>query len=143
MSADRYLTGNFAPVTEEVTVTSLRVTGRIPPELNGRYLRNGPNPLAVADAQRHHWFMGHGMVHGVCLAHGRAQWYRNRWIRSAELVEALGEDMAGRSLAAHIKEAGFEPEPVGALPMGTGQAFAPKAILKPRSSYRMLSKNRV
>jgi carotenoid cleavage dioxygenase-like enzyme len=100
MSADRYLTGNFAPVTEEVTVTSLRVTGKIPPELNGRYLRNGPNPLAVADAQRHHWFMGHGMVHGVCLAHGRAQWYRNRWVRSAELVEALGEDMAGRSLAA-------------------------------------------
>jgi carotenoid cleavage dioxygenase-like enzyme len=99
MSADRYLTGNFAPVAEEVTTTSLRVTGNIPPELNGRYLRNGPNPLAVEDAQRHHWFMGHGMVHGVCLAHGRAQWYRNRWVRSAELVEALGEDMAGRTLA--------------------------------------------
>jgi carotenoid cleavage dioxygenase-like enzyme len=35
--------GLFAPVTEEVTAFDLPVTGRIPSELNGRYLRNGPN----------------------------------------------------------------------------------------------------
>jgi carotenoid cleavage dioxygenase-like enzyme len=35
--------GVFAPVTEEVTAFDLPVTGRIPSELNGRYLRNGPN----------------------------------------------------------------------------------------------------
>jgi carotenoid cleavage dioxygenase-like enzyme len=99
MSAERYLTGNYAPVTEEITTTSLRVSGTIPPDLTGRYLRNGPNPLAVPDVNHHHWFIGHGMVHGVGLAHGRAQWYRNRWVRNAELVEALGEDMAGRTLA--------------------------------------------
>ena len=39
-----YLQGNYAPVEEEVTATYLPVEGELPPELNGRYLRNGPNP---------------------------------------------------------------------------------------------------
>ena len=41
-SSNPYLAGNLAPVNEEVTVTDLRVTGTIPSELSGRYLRNGP-----------------------------------------------------------------------------------------------------
>lgn len=98
MSENFYLSGNYGPVTEETTTTSLRVTGAIPRELNGRYLRNGPNPMATVDAARHHWFTGHGMVHGIALSHGRAQWYRNRWVRSPDIVEALGEDIAGRTL---------------------------------------------
>ncbi|MGW4796484.1 carotenoid oxygenase family protein, partial [Nonomuraea sp. NPDC004297] len=44
----KYVEGHFAPVTEEVTAYDLPVTGRIPAELNGRYLRNGPNPQALA-----------------------------------------------------------------------------------------------
>ena len=43
-----YLEGNFAPVTEEVTATDLRVHGHIPDTLSGRYLRNGPNPVTPA-----------------------------------------------------------------------------------------------
>ena len=39
-----WLSGNFAPTFEEVTETQLTITGSIPPELNGRYLRNGANP---------------------------------------------------------------------------------------------------
>ena len=31
-----WLAGNFAPTFEEVTATDLKVTGSIPPELNGR-----------------------------------------------------------------------------------------------------------
>ena len=42
---NRYLEGNYAPVTEEVTETELPVTGTLPTWLDGRYLRNGPNPL--------------------------------------------------------------------------------------------------
>ena len=34
--------------------------------------------------EQHHWFLGEGMVHGVRLRDGQAQWYRNRWVRSAE-----------------------------------------------------------
>ncbi len=42
---NRYLEGNYAPVREEATVTDLKVTGSIPTALDGRYLRNGPNPI--------------------------------------------------------------------------------------------------
>lgn len=87
-----YLEGNFAPVTEEVTVTELEVTGVIPDHLDGRYLRNGPNPADEPDPARYHWFLGDGMVHGVRLRDGRAEWYRNRWVRSASVARTLGEE---------------------------------------------------
>ena len=91
MSADnRFLQGPFAPVTKEVTAFDLLVTGRVPAELNGRYLRNGPNPLGLDDPN-YHWFLGAGMVHGVRLRDGKAEWYRNRWVRSKAVAEALGE----------------------------------------------------
>jgi carotenoid cleavage dioxygenase len=54
------------------------VTGSIPEFLDGRYLRNGPNPLSEVDPAAYHWFMGDGMVHGVRLRGGKAEWYRNR-----------------------------------------------------------------
>ncbi|MEU6724156.1 carotenoid oxygenase family protein [Nonomuraea wenchangensis] len=81
----------FAPVTEEITAFDLEVTGRIPAVLNGRYLRNGPNPLSLDDPHASHLFLGEGMVHGVRLRDGRAEWYRNRWVRSADVARRLGE----------------------------------------------------
>jgi carotenoid cleavage dioxygenase len=90
-AANRYLAGNFAPVTTEVTATDLPVIGRIPDALNGRYLRNGPNPVTPPDPSTYHWFIGDGMVHGVRLRDGRAEWYRNRWVRSQAVAEARGE----------------------------------------------------
>jgi carotenoid cleavage dioxygenase len=79
-----YLQGNFAPVSDERTVTDLRVTGRIPEALRGLYLRNGPNPR---DGDPGHWFLGDGMVHGVRIEDGRASWYRNRWVQTRRLTE--------------------------------------------------------
>jgi carotenoid cleavage dioxygenase-like enzyme len=79
-----HLSGNFAPVPDEITTTDLPVTGTIPPGLSGWYLRNGPNPHAGASA---HWFLGDGMVHGVRLHNGRAVWYRNRWVRTRVLTD--------------------------------------------------------
>jgi carotenoid cleavage dioxygenase len=90
IAANRYLDGLYAPVTEEVTATDLPVTGQLPVELDGRYLRNGPNPAGPVDVANHHWFVGDGMVHGVRLRDGRAEWYRNRWVRSAAVAERLG-----------------------------------------------------
>lgn len=86
-----YLDGNYAPVTEEVTVTDLEVTGTLPDELTGRYLRNGPNPVTPPDPATYHWFVGDGMVHGLRLDGGRAGWYRNRWVRAGAVADALGE----------------------------------------------------
>lgn len=88
--------GVFAPVTEELTAFSLPVTGRIPHELNGRYLRNGPNAFGIEDPRAHHWMIGPGMVHGVRLRNGRAEWYRNRWVRSAAVAGELGRSTRGR-----------------------------------------------
>lgn len=91
-----YLSGNFAPVADEVTHFELPVTGELPEELNGRYLRNGPNPVVPVDPATHHWFLGDGMVHGVRLEEGRAAWYRNRYVGSAQVAAARGEpDIAG------------------------------------------------
>jgi carotenoid cleavage dioxygenase len=78
-SENPYLRGNMAPVTEELTVVDLPVTGVIPADLEGRWLRNGPNPRGEVDLRTHHWFLGDGMVHGVRLRGGRAEWYRNRY----------------------------------------------------------------
>jgi carotenoid cleavage dioxygenase-like enzyme len=60
-----FLEGAFKPVTEELTAFDLPVTGRIPRELNGRFLRNGPNVMGLEDPRAHHWMLGEGMVHGV------------------------------------------------------------------------------
>jgi carotenoid cleavage oxygenase len=92
-----FLMGGYAPVREERTVLDLAVTGRIPEYLDGRYLRNGPNPAAEVDPATYSWFVGDGMVHGVRIRDGRAEWYRNRWVRSPQVAAALGEpyDLAG------------------------------------------------
>ena len=82
VAANPYLQGNFAPVLEEVTATRLTVAGQVPAGLDGRYLRNGPNPVSAPEPGTYHWFVGDGMVHGIRLRDGRAEWYRNRWVRS-------------------------------------------------------------
>lgn len=87
--ATPYLAGNFAPVTEEVTAFDLPVVGAIPAELEGRLLRNGPNPIDQPDPATHHWFLGDGMVHGVRLRGGRAEWYRNRYVASKRTEQLL------------------------------------------------------
>ncbi|MGF6823782.1 carotenoid cleavage dioxygenase-like enzyme [Microbacterium sp. ZKA21] len=98
MRLERYIRGNFAPVTEEITAFDLPVTGKIPEDLDGRYLRIGPNPLGLEDASAHLWTLGEGMVHGVRLRDGRAEWYRNRWVRSASVADRLGEPRRGRAV---------------------------------------------
>ena len=91
-ATSKWLSGPYAPVTEEVTALDLPVVGELPVELDGRYLRNGPNPVGPVDPATYHWFTGDGMVHGVRLRDGRAEWYRNRWVRSDAVSEALGEE---------------------------------------------------
>jgi carotenoid cleavage dioxygenase len=86
-----YLHGNFAPVFEERSDDhELPVTGVIPPDLDGRLLRNGPNPAVVpVDETDYHWFGGDGMIHAISLSGGRAVGYRNRWVRTRALAAKL------------------------------------------------------
>ena len=112
--ANRYLQGNFAPVTDEVTAFDLPVTGEIPDHLDGRYLRIGPNPRldgpGAVDPDSYHWFIGAGMAHGLRIADGSARWYRNRRVRpdgdefapNTNIVQHGGRTMA-------LVEAGSPP----------------------------------
>jgi carotenoid cleavage dioxygenase len=89
---NQYVQGNFGPVTDEIVARDLPVTGQVPSELEGRYLRNGPNPIGPVDLRTHHWFIGTGMVHGVRLRGGQAEWYRNRYVRGDDVAQVQGLD---------------------------------------------------
>jgi carotenoid cleavage dioxygenase len=90
-----WLADNFAPVYEEITDLDLQVSGNIPPELDGRYFRNGANPPSGVSQD---WFLGCGMIHGVELKNGKATWYRNRYVKTPLLDEALPSPESQRNL---------------------------------------------
>jgi carotenoid cleavage dioxygenase-like enzyme len=80
-TVERYgLPGHLRSVPDEIGTAALPVTGVLPPELTGRYVRNGPNALPGQTST--HFQIGPGMLHGVRLRAGRAEWYRNRWVRT-------------------------------------------------------------
>ncbi len=83
------LTGIHLRMTDELTLTDLEVDGLIPPDLDGRYVRIGPNPVEP-DPRSYHFFTGDGMMHGIRIEGGPAHWYRNRWIRSKTVAKARG-----------------------------------------------------
>ncbi|KAI9733418.1 MAG: hypothetical protein M1834_003502 [Cirrosporium novae-zelandiae] len=62
-----YLSGNFAPINQERSLTPCSWTGIIPKEfIGGQYVRNGCNPVINEDLSREaHWFDGDGMLSGV------------------------------------------------------------------------------
>ena len=85
----------FEPVSEEITAHELPVAGALPPELNGVYLRNGPNPRPGSAVPS---FAGDGMIHGVRLEGGQARWYRNRYVKTRRDAGIRG----GRSSNTHV-----------------------------------------
>ncbi|MCG6493888.1 carotenoid oxygenase family protein [Kitasatospora sp. A2-31] len=107
MTAKPYLTGHYEPVADELTATDLTVDGPLPPELTGRLIRNSHNPKPGVTPT--HWFKGSGMVHGIRLREGRAEWYRNRWIRTPALDGAPyltehGPDLTASTAGTHVIE---------------------------------------
>ncbi|ORA59804.1 carotenoid oxygenase family protein [Mycobacteroides franklinii] len=94
MEIDLLSDEHVLPVDRETMATALHVTGEIPKFLNGRYVRTGPNPLpGQYDPNNYSVFgaTGDGMVHGVRLRDGRAEWYRSRWVRTPKVSRLLGE----------------------------------------------------
>src|SRR3954465_13613654 len=96
-----YRTGAWAPNTVEVDAFDLDVvSGEIPKDLEGVYLRNTENPLFDAITGRYHPFDGDGMIHAITFHEKKAD-YRNRFVKTAGL---LGELEAGAPLFAGILE---------------------------------------
>ncbi|KAI5072056.1 hypothetical protein GOP47_0012162 [Adiantum capillus-veneris] len=102
------LAGNFFPVQENAVQHELEVEGRIPPSLEGIYVRNGANPMFKPVAG-HHLFDGDGMLHAVRFRQGIVS-YANRFTRTHRLQE---EEKLGRA---------FFPKAVGELHGHSGLA---------------------
>jgi carotenoid cleavage dioxygenase-like enzyme len=96
--ASWWLQGNYRPVDTERDILNLRVEGTIPPELDGVYMRNGPNPVT---GESPHWFLGEGMLHGVRIRNGAAEWYRNRYVQTDLLAAPPAGGIAPPSGKAH------------------------------------------
>ena len=79
-----HLRGNGRPLSEERSLGDLKVTGTIPAELDGRYIRNGANPFTGTST---HPFFGDGMLHAVRLRDGKAEWYRNRYVQTPFIAD--------------------------------------------------------
>lgn len=94
LAANPFLVANFAPVADENFISDLAVTGTIPEELEGRFLRIGPNPSSKPNPKQYHWFLGTGMVHGVRLKGGKAEWYRNNYV----LTDNAARDLKRKQL---------------------------------------------
>ncbi len=93
------LSGNNAGIQREDSFDELPVIGCVPVDLNGLYVRNGPNNYFPPD-WRYHAYDGDGMLHAVRFRNGKVS-YRNRWIATSALQE---EKAAGRALWKGLKE---------------------------------------
>ena len=94
------LSGNNAPVHDELVLDNLPVIGELPADLKGLYVRNGPSPY-YPPGWRYHAYDGDGMLHALRFDRGQVS-YRNRWVQTG----ALGDEIAaGHALWAGLKEA--------------------------------------
>ena len=80
-SSNFFLDGNFSPVADERDAENMEVIGAIPEDLQGHFLRVGPNPVHVFSEAAYHTFDGDGMIHAIEFDRGAAR-YRNRFIEN-------------------------------------------------------------
>lgn len=93
-SDDPFLSGNNYPVFEERYIKNLRVSGEIPEDIKGIFLRNGPNPR-YKPRNYNYPFSGDGMLHGIFFDENRVD-YRNKWVQTSRLQadKKAGEDVS-------------------------------------------------
>lgn len=84
----------YQPVSQELRHVPLEVTGTLPPDLAGVYLRNGTNTQFEPTHVRLHCFNGAGMLHQVQFHQGAA-YYSNTYIRTPvyELEKRAGREI--------------------------------------------------
>ncbi|MCX2982522.1 9-cis-epoxycarotenoid dioxygenase [Halieaceae bacterium IMCC14734] len=76
-----FLEGNFGPIMEEHDIQDMEVRGSIPKDLEGNFLRIGPNPVHIFSVETYHTFDGDGMIHSIEFSAGTAR-YRNRFVQT-------------------------------------------------------------
>lgn len=93
-----FLKNGYKPVFDEVNLTNLDVTGNLPHDLTGRYLRNGPNPFFTPYTYTYP-IDGDGMIHELSFKGGQVD-YKNVFVKTNALV---AEMKAGKALYGGIK----------------------------------------
>ena len=88
-----YNAPGFKPVHSLCGNVPLRVSGKIPDDLEGVYLRNGTNLQFEQTKGRYHMFNGAGMLHQVQIKAGKAT-YSNTYVKTPryQIEDAMGED---------------------------------------------------
>ena len=88
-----YNAPGFKPVHTLCSNAVLQVSGKIPDDLEGVYLRNGTNLQFEQTNGRYHMFNGAGMLHQLQIAAGKAS-YSNTYIKTPryEIEDAMGQD---------------------------------------------------
>lgn len=76
------------------------ISGAVPQDITGVYLRNGPNPQFLPKTNRNHLFDGDAMVHAVRIKNG-SLWYCNRYIETPRFKK---EQAAGQALGPRVGE---------------------------------------
>ncbi|MBF4160603.1 carotenoid oxygenase family protein [Nocardioides acrostichi] len=84
----------YRPVRWELGHTEVEVSGALPADLEGVYLRNGTNVQFDAERVRLHAFNGAGMIHQIQILDGTAT-YANAYVRTPRFE---AEQEAGREI---------------------------------------------
>jgi len=100
------LRGEMFPVEREIGPTACEIVGRVPANLRGHFVRNGPNQM-FEPVGKYHTFDGDGMLHGIEFLADRVV-YRNRWVRSRGL---MAEIALGRAVYPGLSDVMNFPEP--------------------------------
>lgn len=80
------LKGNFLSCKNEDSYEILdNITGKVPTDINGVFLRNGPNFKYMPASERVHWFDGDSMIHAFRIKDGRI-FYCNRYTQTPRLL---------------------------------------------------------
>jgi carotenoid cleavage dioxygenase len=90
----------FKPVHTEVSHEPVTISGALPDDLVGAYLRNGVNPQFDPSSVRYHMFDGAGMLHQIQIANGEAT-YSNTYVRTPRFEF---ERAAGRQVYVNVAE---------------------------------------
>jgi len=100
-----YLQVNYAPIHVESNFKDLPVIGKVPADLQGVYMRNGPNP-AFEPISYTCPIDGDGMIHAIYFKDQTVN-YRNRYVKTKGL---LLEQREGRAIYSGIA-APIPPDP--------------------------------
>ena len=106
------LSGVFAPVHEEHDAPDLAVTGEIPADLRGGYVRNGPNPQFPPLGSYTFPLEGDPMLHSIRIDDDGSVAYRNRivWSPQMRLEQAAGHALWAGLMTPYLPGPDVVPE---------------------------------